>query len=175
MTILKNTKGEGLAALAKIVNTLKEKDVFIGVTRAKNATRAGGINQATLMKIHEFGAKIPVTDKMRGYLAYKGMFLKKTTQFIVIPERSTLRATIYENRGKYAKSMGQYMVDAVKTGRTGEDVLGAIGTEASSDVRAYMANGALASNHPFTTAQKGSSKPLIDSGNLRGSISYEVR
>ena len=46
-----------------------------------------GISMNKLGRIHEYGAKIPVTDKMRGYLAWKGLHLRKETKSIIIPAR----------------------------------------------------------------------------------------
>jgi phage gpG-like protein len=40
--------------------------------------------------IHNFGGKIPVTPKMRSFLHWKGLHLKKTTNAITIPQREYL-------------------------------------------------------------------------------------
>ena len=41
--------------------------------------------------IHEFGGTIRVTPKMRAFLHYKGIHLKKTTTQITMPKRPYLR------------------------------------------------------------------------------------
>lgn len=45
----------------------------------------------SLAVIHEFGAVIEVTPRMRSFLHRVGLHLRATTRFIVIPERSFLR------------------------------------------------------------------------------------
>jgi hypothetical protein len=47
----------------------------------------GGLPMETLGRILEYGAKIKVTPKMRAYLRWRGLFLRKTTTHIVIPAR----------------------------------------------------------------------------------------
>ncbi len=42
---------------------------------------------ATLMNIHEHGARIRVTPKMRGFLHHIGLHLRKGTSVVVIPPR----------------------------------------------------------------------------------------
>jgi len=41
-------------------------------------------------RIHQFGGKIKVTPKMRAFLHYQGIHLRKTTDFINIPARPYL-------------------------------------------------------------------------------------
>ncbi len=44
-------------------------------------------------RIHQFGGKITVTPRMRAYLRYKGIYLRKNTQYITIPARPYLGVT----------------------------------------------------------------------------------
>ena len=44
-------------------------------------------------RIHQFGGSIKVTPKMRAFLHFKGIHLKKTTQVIKIPARPYLGVT----------------------------------------------------------------------------------
>jgi hypothetical protein len=46
--------------------------------------------------------------------------------------------------------------------------------QAAADVQAYMVNGKFAPLKAKTIKRKGSSKPLIDTGQLRQSITYRV-
>ncbi len=48
--------------------------------------------------IHEFGGKIPVTDKMRAFLHYKGVHLRKSTTEIVMPQRAWFKPTVDKAR-----------------------------------------------------------------------------
>lgn len=55
--------------------------------------------------VHEFGAKIPVTDKMRAFLHYKGVHLKKSTTEIIMPERAWFRPTVDKARPQIITTM----------------------------------------------------------------------
>lgn len=46
---------------------------------------------ARLVRIHEYGVTIAVTDRMRGYLHAEGLHLRADTEAIVIPPRPFLR------------------------------------------------------------------------------------
>lgn len=56
--------------------------------------------------IQEYGAVIPVTDRMRGFLsAAYGIHLKKSTTQIVIPPRAHKKQTIQKNAQKWQKEL----------------------------------------------------------------------
>lgn len=61
--------------------------VFVGVL--KTAKDSDGKPLVNIAAVHEFGAEINVTDKMRGYLHSIGLHLKPTTTVIKIPARPT--------------------------------------------------------------------------------------
>ena len=49
-------------------------------------------------RIHQFGGKIKVTPKMRAFLHYKGIHLRKNTENINIPARTYLGVTPNDNK-----------------------------------------------------------------------------
>jgi len=55
-----------------------------------------GSKQVMKAYVHEFGVDIEVTDRMRGWFMYQGMFIAPSTTKITIPERSYLRKTFDE-------------------------------------------------------------------------------
>ena len=69
---------------------LSPTKILVGVKKVVQ----GKNGPVDIAAVHEYGCTIRVTDKMRGYLHSQGLHLKKTTQFIRIPERSFLRATL---------------------------------------------------------------------------------
>lgn len=83
--------------LRNLVNLMKDLDqkysIKVGIIgEDAGAKHSGtGLTNAELGAIHEFGATINVTDKMRNYLHYHGMHLKPETTTVVIPTRSFLR------------------------------------------------------------------------------------
>ena len=50
--------------------------------------------------IHEFGGTIPVTDKMRAFLHWKGVHLKKTTTQLIMPQRKWFEPVIKQEQAK---------------------------------------------------------------------------
>ena len=59
---------------------------------ATNANTKGGAGIAAYAVWNEFGVpNIPVTDKMRAYMHYQGVHLKKDTTSISIPARPFMR------------------------------------------------------------------------------------
>ena len=50
-----------------------------------------------------------------------------------------------------------------------------VGNYGASEIKKGIVSGKnFAPNHPYTVAKKGSSKPLIDKGDLIGSVTYDV-
>jgi hypothetical protein len=72
---------------------LDEGTVYVGVNR-KNLR---GVNLALL---HEKGARIKVTPRMRAYLAAKGFRLKRSTKLLVIPARPYVKPAFEDFKEK---------------------------------------------------------------------------
>lgn len=109
------------------------------------------INMAELATIHEFGSEDGG-----------------------IPERSFLRSTIHENLGDIRALTRKLLVD-IFLGKTNETkALKTIGVFVQSKVRGKITDGPFKPNAPATVRMKGSSRPLIDTGQLRRSINFEV-
>lgn len=92
-----------------------------------------------------------------------------------VPERSFLRSTIDAGRGKYAKllrGIGQAMVAGKISPSRGAALVGEI---VVGDIKQTIADGVPPPNAESTIVAKGSSTPLIASGQLRGAITYRVK
>lgn len=127
-----------------------------------------------IASVQEYGIKITVTPKMRGFLAHKGLHLKKSTTHITIPERSFIRAGWDANENDFLDQAEQHIKDAIVGGVSVSAVIDAMGQEARDYIREYARDLKSPANHPFTIDQKGSSNPLVDTGGLIGAITYEV-
>jgi hypothetical protein len=125
--------------------------------------------------VQEFGISIGVTDKMRRYLATQGLYLKKSTQHIRIPERSFIRAGWDENEKEILDKVESLVLEAIEKGISVDAVLDGTGQETQGRIRDYARDLKDPENHPFTVEQKGSSNPLVDSGNLIQNITYEIK
>jgi hypothetical protein len=151
----------GWGALAKEVQAQRGGYVTVGVQGAGAAARHRGAKDLTVVQIatiHEFGATVRMPDGHE----------------IEIPERSFLRATVDEHRAELtrtAAACGRAMLLG-KLAR--KQALGLLGEKAIALIKKRIADGIAPANSPITIARKKSSKPLIDQGQLRGSITYEV-
>lgn len=92
-----------------------------------------------------------------------------------IPERSFLRATLDLHHAKVVAFCKKQGALVVRGEITNETALERIGLFVQGLIQARIAAGIAPANAPSTISAKGSSKPLIDSGQLRSSITYEVR
>ena len=147
-------------------NTLNGKKINVGVLKG---------DLAWLASIHEYGCNIPVTDEMRAFLHSKGLHLKKSTQYIKIPERSFLRSGHDEHIDEVLKKSDRLLSLVVGGQMSEKEFLNEIGQSLASKIKEYAVELRTPENHPFTIEQKGSSNPLVgkESSMIEG-ISYEV-
>lgn len=169
--------------LKKISQMLgKHYTVKIGILAENNKPVSENADLAYIGAVQEYGANINVTDKMRAFLRYNfGVNLKKNTTKISIPARSWLyepikdkgfRKLIYEFIGDQEIFEEYADKDFMK------QLANLIGEAGLLQIQKAFndggINGEWEANSPLTIERKGSSKPLIDKGDLRRSITYEV-
>ncbi|QQP86940.1 phage virion morphogenesis protein [Entomomonas asaccharolytica] len=130
---------------------LANKHVVVGVP-ASNNSRSDGVTNALIAAVHELG--VPELN---------------------IAERSFLRASLTGNQGKYIRLNAENFKRVLNHQMSIDQALNVLGLIAAGDVKAFIANGDFTPLKPETIKRKGSSKPLIDTGELRQSITYEVR
>lgn len=136
-------------------------EVRVGVQGAQATANHQGtaLTVAQLATIHEFGKTIQQPRMHRT---------------IRIPERSFLRATI----DQYQEAIARRQVLLTQGYLLGKfalkPALELLGQYVVGLVKQRMANGIPPPNSPWTIAKKRSSKPLIDTGQLRNSITYQV-
>jgi hypothetical protein len=87
-----------------------------------------------------------------------------------IPERSWMRSTFREKSGKWANMVVDAVWSMVKHGTSFVSSMRAVGEFAASDMRRKITTLREPPNSPVTIANKGSSNPLIDTGELRQNI-----
>lgn len=146
-----NFKGAGLKALEVRIREMGKKKVVVGVSAATNGVRDDGLSNATIAAAHEFG--VP------GH----------------IPERSFLRSTLNENKDKATKLLIRELKGDISQGDFSGRAFAIVGENLSGEVKRKIQSGIEPALDPETVRRKGSSKPLIDTGNLLQSITYEVR
>ena len=185
-----------IKALKNLMKDLDQKvSIKVGIIgdQAREKHKDSDITNAQLGAIHEFGADIQVTDKMRGYFWHKwGIHLTK--KIIHIPARSFLRDTLLSPEGKKElielseldedrelnKELVKYkmMLDSNFFLALCEK----IGMTAAEMVQtAFFVGGRPNKWQKITEFTKANrindpeSPPLTDSGQLRNSISYQIK
>jgi len=127
--------------------------VTVGVQgdAAKKQHGDDGISNVALAAVHEYGR-------------FDG----------TIPERSFIRSTIDDRSEEYhrlAKNLCGRIIDGTMTTHR---ALAMMGTRIVVDIKRRIQRGIDPPNKPATISRKRSSKPLIDKGQLIGSITHEV-
>ena len=180
-------------ALKKLVKEMsKNYSVKVGLLASKGGSSevSPNLDLAGLGAVQEFGARIKVTDKMRGYFAYAfGINLKKSTTEIVIPARSWLQKPIERSAElrKKIRKKAELTKDEISLteefiaeyGESGilKELAYAVATsslEIIDEAFETKGFGEWANNSTLTVRGKGSAEPLIDTGRLRGAITYEI-
>lgn len=126
-----------------------ERQVKVGFPQGK--AELDGTPTALVAAVHEFGSPE-----------------------LGIPERPFLRTSIRENQAKYVRLNKINLVKILRGGMDANQALNMLGMMAKGDVQTKIRDGEFQALKPATIARKGSSKPLIDSGQMRQSVSYEV-
>ncbi len=92
-----------------------------------------------------------------------------------VPERSFLRAWVDENASVNKEKLRKAMAMVVRGQKTLEQALELIGLSFQGGLQKKIAAGVPPANALATIAKKGSSTPLIDTGQLRQSVTFKVR
>lgn len=159
------TKKDNLTGMIKSLKLLDGQGVEVGVLKGEHAWLAA---------IHEYGCDITVTPKMRAYLHSRGLHLRKTTTSIHIPERSFLRTGYDQNRDAVLAKANMLLTEVVTGRMSARGCKTAVGMELASKIKDHALAIKNPPNHPFTTDQKGSSNPLVDTGDMIASITWRA-
>ena len=92
-----------------------------------------------------------------------------------IPERPFMRRSLKGNRAKYQAFMRQQAKQIIENKQTVGRSLSMLGIMAQGDIQHEISVLRDPPNAPSTIARKGSSKPLIDTGQMRQSVTYRVQ
>lgn len=193
-----NKKYEVLQALMKDLDQKYTLRIGVIGSKAYEKQPHSDLTMGQLAAIHEYGATIDVTPKMRNYLHRIGIHLKPTTYSIIIPARSFLRATLLSEAGrhelmKYAglagvekedlKILKDHILNTLDTNpHFMEKFVKELGLKAQEMVQEAFETGGYSYHWaPISEVTKknrqgnADSPPLTDLGDLRNSISFEVR
>ena len=153
--------------LVRELNYLATHKVHIGIFA--DAKREDGAPMLVIAAANEFGAKIPKRQARFGNLDDEN-----PGGWVIIPERSYLRAWFDENVDALQATMEHLIGQVVEGKISGRAALETIGGYVATHVQAYMVDLKTPPNAPSTIARKGSSNPLIDTGQLKDAITWRV-
>lgn len=125
--------------------------VVVGFLRSGAIYDKTGVSVAKIAAIHEFGSK-------------DGR----------IPERSFMRSSIDGNQKQLEDLIKKLTAKIVDKRMSTVVALGLIGQFLRDKMVSKINAGVPPPNAPYTIEKKGSSKPLIDTGQLKGSIDWEI-
>jgi hypothetical protein len=91
-----------------------------------------------------------------------------------IPERPFMRNAMRANRGKYQRAMSAGAREIFKSGTSLSTILSRLGILAQGDIQGEITSLASPPNSPVTIKLKGSSNPLIDSGEMRAAVTWKI-
>lgn len=142
----------GYEAMTKAIFGLQRPQVGVGIFEAGGQAPAGrGVTLIEVAVWNEFG-----------------------TEDGHVPGRSFLRAWFDENVD-LAKETLTKLLQAVIAGKLSkENALNQFGLWLQAQVQARIARGIPPENRPSTVRKKGSSKPLVNTGQLRSSITFAI-
>ncbi len=160
--------------LVRELNYLATHQVHIGIFA--DAERNDDAPMLVIAYAHEFGAKVPKRFKTTHVQGPWGSTKERdeSAKWIIIPERSYLRAGFDANADEIQGKM-EYLLGLVLDGKiTGQQALNAIGGFVATRIQAYLTDLKTPPLAESTIRRKGSSNPLIDTGQLRDSITWQV-
>ena len=146
------TNSGGLQRIIDRISASSKKSLNVGVPEGKMHSDDGeSLSMSALANIHEYGSP------SRNIVA-----------------RPFLVPALEKNQAKYAKFLASQVIPLIRGKTTIDRILGQLGMVAQADVQAYMVSGHFVPLYYTTIKRKGSSKPLIDTGQLRQSITYSI-
>lgn len=90
------------------------------------------------------------------------------------PERSFIRSTLHGNRKDILKRSKELLRVITRKTLTVEKALGLLGADVSDQISQKIVKLQDPPNNPETVKRKGSSNPLVDTGQLKNSITWKV-
>lgn len=91
-----------------------------------------------------------------------------------IPPRPFMQDALNNNKAKYKQILRASAKGLLEGVADMNSILSKLGILLASDIQDSITNGSFAPNAPSTIARKGSSKPLIDTGEMRASVTWAV-
>jgi len=176
-------------SITEAVKALTEMDVLVGIPQEKSSRKnEEGINNVELAYIHTHGARRKaMIQEMSGDInrgqpyskAYAAYITAHGSPLFRIPPRPFLEPAIEKHKDKISEPLKEAAKKALDGNASGiKSEYRKAGMLASNLVKSYFLDSdkkpKWAPNHPVTIKKKGSDQPLIDTDELRKSITFVV-
>lgn len=155
MTTTKVEADPKFKAFIKRLEESARTEVFVGVLGPNAAASHDAVTNVDVATWNEFGVEIDGEEH--------------------VPERSFLRATIDIKNAEITKRLGAELGKAYAGKQSTHNAFDRTGLAVVGMVQQRIADGIPPGNADATIEKKGSNKPLIDTGQLRSSISHQVK
>ena len=158
-------------------NNIKKEIKSLSKSQIKNGLFGDGPpknNPAYRGMIHEYGVAINVTPKMRGFLHSIGIHIKQSTGQIVIPSRPFMRSGFDKGLKKLKQLIDYNYGLLIENKITTWDFLNRVGVFHADQLRQSLDKGPWKKLHPVTAERKGSSQPLVDTGEMMREIKHKI-
>lgn len=162
------------SVMENAVRDMEKQMKKLGKKKIKIGVLGGDSELQMIAHVHEYGADITVTPKMRAWFAYNGYPLKSSTTVIKIPERSFLRSGKDKHKAKVVNKAKNMLPDVIQKNVSIDVFVNMIGQEFAGHIQKELRDVKAPPNAQMTKERKGSSNPLIDTGRLLGAIKHEV-
>ncbi len=184
-----NSSGPGSKDVLASLKDLSASQVFVGIPEARAPRKKGQITNAALAFIHTHGARQADMRRVMGAMRInKGLNYSQALALYIhtrgsplwqIPPRPIIEPAIEDKTNR--DLIDKELQAAAKAALGGNKSLmmthmRRAGLTAQNAVKAWFTNpkNHWAPNAPSTIKRKGSSRPLVDTGALRQSITYVV-
>lgn len=179
------TKKDKLDEFKKRMKSLGRIRVLVGIPQEETARDGEPVTNAELLYIHTHGVRQPAMKAEMQQNIDKGMKYSKAHALYVksygsplwqVPPRPVIEPAIEANKETIADLMKTGMKDYMhnRNSLNGFRRAGLFGATAAKNWFQDPRN-EWAENAPSTIKRKGSDLPLIDTGDLRASITYVIR
>lgn len=151
----------------KFIDTKKIAGKLAGPTKVKFGFPAGETDgeQVKIAIFNEFGTR----GSGKGFSTPRGGGFGGP-----IPERPFMRNSFRSNTGKYRSELRSGASKILEGKSSLNEILSKFGNLGKLDIQDEILALSAPPNSPVTIAIKGSSNPLIDTGRMRGAVTYQV-
>ncbi len=136
------------------------------------------INRVEIIDKYRFSVGVHRSTGQHGDSDKSVAFIATCNEFgLGVPERSFMRSTLFENERKYKNRLAKVIKRAVE-GESGRQwspdmLMGLLAQSVQDDIKRKITEIQDPPNAQETINRKGSSNPLIDTGQMRDSIRWE--